>query len=95
MALSMMVEKESGKMEGNDFENLWSRVAQRDGKVWYVSLASCSLGPMIKNSQLSLHRYRDAVTGSTRADAPPLCLGGLLADVRPFFSKTSIAFPQM
>ena len=89
-----MVEKESGKIEGNDFENLWSRVAQRDGKVRYVSLASWSFLPM-KNSQLSLHRYRNAVTGSTRADAPPLCLGGLLADVRPCFSKISIAFPQM
>ena len=48
MALSMMVEKESGKMEGNDFENLWSRVAQRDGKVRYASLASWSYDPMEK-----------------------------------------------
>ena len=48
MALSMMVEKESGKMEGNDFENLWSRVAQRDGRVRYVSLASWSSVPMKK-----------------------------------------------
>ena len=92
-----MVEKESGKMEGNDFENLWSRVrgvAQRDGKVRYVSLASWSFLPL-KNSQLALYRYRNAVTGSTRADVPPLCLGGLLADVRPCFSQTSIAFFQM
>ena len=48
MALSMMVEKESGKMEGNDFENLWSGVPQRDGKVRYVSLASWSFVPMKK-----------------------------------------------
>ena len=48
MALSMMVEKESGEMEDNDFENLWSKVAQRDGKVRYVLLASWSFGPMGK-----------------------------------------------
>lgn len=29
----MMVEKESGKIEGNEFENIWSRVVQRDGRV--------------------------------------------------------------
>ena len=37
MALSM-AEKESGKLEGNEFENLWSRVTQRDGRVRYGSL---------------------------------------------------------
>lgn len=46
MALSMMVEKESGKIEGNNFENLWSRVAQRDGRIRYVPLASWSYIPM-------------------------------------------------
>ncbi len=45
MALSMMVEKESGKIDGNEFENLWSRVTQRDGKVRYSShiSRSCAL----------------------------------------------------
>ena len=42
MALSMMVEKESGRIEGNEFESLWSRVTQRDGRVRYGSLVSWS-----------------------------------------------------
>lgn len=33
MALSMMVEKESGKMEGNEFETLWRQAIQRDGSI--------------------------------------------------------------
>ena len=53
MALSMMVEKESGKIEGNEFENLWSRVVQRDGRVRYgplciLVLSSFSLTAFLK-----------------------------------------------
>ena len=40
-----------------------------------------------------LNRYKNTVTGSTRADAPQLCLGGLLADVRTFFYNTAITLP--
>lgn len=43
-------------------------------------------GPMVlrKSHRSFFRRYTNAVTGSTRADAPPLCLGGLLADVGSF-----------
>ena len=46
MALSMMVEKESGRIEGNEFENLWSRVTQRDDRIRYIPLVSWSCTPM-------------------------------------------------
>ena len=92
MALSMMVEKESGRIEGNEFENLWSKVTLRDGRVRYGSLISESC-ITLKSHRPFLRRYKNTVTGSIRADAPPLCLGGLLADVGSFSHHTSFTLP--
>lgn len=44
-----------------------------------------------KSHRSFFHRYKNVVTGSIRADAPPLCLGGLLADVRSFSHHTPFA----
>ena len=44
-ALAMMVEKESGRIEGNNFESLWYRVAQSESDFRY---------PMIDCSRLDL-----------------------------------------
>ena len=47
---------------------------------------------LVRKSHRSFsHRYKNVVTGSMRADAPPLCLGGLLADVRSFSRHTLFA----
>ena len=35
MALSMMIEKESGRIEGNEFGTLWRRTVHRGGGVRY------------------------------------------------------------
>ena len=89
MALSMMVEKESGEVEGNEFDNLWSRVAQREGGVRYESFVACFSDFILgEDSSLLEYRFRNAVTGSIQADAPMLCRGGLLADVCYFFYNT-------
>ena len=37
MALSMMVEKESGRVEGNEFGTLWRQIVDRDGAVRYLA----------------------------------------------------------
>ena len=47
MALSMMVEKESDRIEGNEFESLWRRVAPRDGRVRYDRFVSWSCLPLV------------------------------------------------
>ena len=34
MGLAMMLEKESGKLEGNEFAVLWNKTSLLDGHVW-------------------------------------------------------------
>ncbi|KAL8788591.1 MAG: hypothetical protein Q9195_007235 [Heterodermia aff. obscurata] len=43
MALSMMVEKESGRIEGNEFGTLWQRILHRGGGVRYVNSVTRSM----------------------------------------------------
>lgn len=38
MALSMMVEKESGRIEGNEFGTLWRQIVHRSGGVRYLAI---------------------------------------------------------
>ena len=54
MALSMMVEKESGNIESNDFENLWSKVRQGSCGVRYDSLGIFSYDLLLENAHHSL-----------------------------------------
>lgn len=39
----MMVEKESGRLDGNEFENLWRKVAQSDCSIRYLLIDYLSL----------------------------------------------------
>ncbi|KAL8828539.1 MAG: hypothetical protein Q9191_002530 [Dirinaria sp. TL-2023a] len=64
MALSMMVEKESGKIESNNFKNIWSKVRQRncsvslDHKVFRYSISP--LAALFRKGQMWTNANRNA-----------------------------------
>jgi hypothetical protein len=76
----MMVEKESGRLERQEFPSLWEAKALSHGlkrSILFETYSTLSL--MLTLVYL---RYWNTVTGTSQAHPPSLCLGGLLADVR-------------
>ncbi len=80
MALSMMVEKESGLLRDVEFPTVWTE--EKDHDATNSSSGSRYVMPfLIGRFAHSLWRFLNTITGTRLRRKPKLCLGGLLADV--------------
>ena len=75
----MMVEKESGEIENPKFPPLWVAKVLNGGLKRLVSILHRLI--LYYAHIFCLFRYWNSVTGHSQHHPPPLCLGGLLADV--------------
>ena len=78
----MMVEKESGKVEGNEFGSVWELRKMKNGqKRLGHAFAVLSLHCIILMFSYYINRYCNLITGLSAIERPTMSLGGLLADV--------------
>ena len=78
----MMVEKEGGALENNEFGTLWELWVAKDGNKRFVYSHRSNFEAQGSNlREDAICRYRNKVSGTIQVTKPFLCLGGLLADV--------------
>ena len=73
-----MVEKESGWVENPEFQPLWTPKITHGVKRF---ITSYSVFSSLYAHIHCLFRYYNTVDGHSQHHPPPLCLGGLFADV--------------
>ena len=79
----MMVEKESGKVEGNEFGSVWELRKMKNGqkRLGHAFAVLLSLHYIILMFSYYINRYYNLITGLSAIERPTMSLGGLLADV--------------
>ena len=75
-----MMEKETGRLEGNRFQCMWEITRPSDQGQYVPPDALYQRYLIVTTAASSSIRYRNAVTGSVQNDVPSPTLGGLLAD---------------
>jgi len=78
-----MVEKESGKVEGNEFGSVWELQKMKNGqkRLGYVFAVLYSLSYIILMFSCYINRYYNLITGLSAIERPTISLSGLLADI--------------